>query len=1753
MRLRTYQGRNSLIRLRPTQHKTLKILNKKYPSDMEIERFRNEYDLLQGLDIAGVRKVLTYNQEDNQHLLTLEYIAGEKIDVFCYETHPDLAQKIRLFIQIASILAQVHQAGILHKDINPRHILVTPEQDIYLIDFSIASRFTLKQPHLGNPEKLEGTLHYISPEQTGRMNRSVDYRTDLYSLGVTFYELLTRRYPLSAKQPMALIYAHLAEKPTPPNHFDSKIPAVLSNIILKLLKKDPENRYQSAFGLVKDLEMCLGYMEQGQGIPDFKLGQFDFSGKLQIPEKLYGREKETETILHAFGRVLQGNVELTLVAGASGMGKSDLINETHRLLAQTQGYFVKGQFDEFQRNTPYYGWIKAFENLVDLLLTENDETLAQWKTKILKALDGQGAVLTEAVPNLETVIGKCEPVPLLNGENNQQRFNRIVQQFAKIITTKEHPFIIFLDNLQWADLASFQLLKDLVTDHENQYLLCIGAYRNTEISPTHPLFSTLQAIIQETPHVTEIGIGNLNQEAVLTMIAETLDLPKNDELRELGSIIFSKTQGNDLFTRQFLKNLYEEGLLHFSFDKKAWQWDNAKIEKAGFTDNVIEFMAQAVEKMPLETQKSLQLASCIGEKFNLKTLFEISDNQNIKKDLHRAIVEGLIFPTTTQGQYKFAHERVQQAAYALVPETEKQQNHLKIGQFLYDTLPPAKRQKRIFDIANHFNFGVKWVEKTSKKRQIIQMNKLASQQALDSSSYQLAIDYAEKGLSLVNKSGNMECTFDYFELTRNLMRGLHASGDFEAVENHANQVLKVPLSPIQQAEIYDLLILEYTISSRPEEAVELGKKALRSLGVPLPEENLEEVKKQLFDEVLWEINQVFTKELLNLPTCTDPQKIQIQELLNNLLVPTYVTQQGMLYSIITLSIIKNTIHYGLTGEATYGFASFGMLLCFEKGDYQKGHEFGQLSVDIGYKFNRLDHVARACYIWGNNIHSWIRSVRYTSEIFRKGFQAGEQSGELQFAGYIGIYQVLNPFYHHQSIAKTMEALPTKLEFAEETQNDIAIESLLAFPAAIHPLLAQPEWAQKWITETDYIAQVKGKNNYAYAHFLILKTIVHYVLEEYDTALDYAQEAEKIEDVLLGKFQTGVLNQYRSLIEIQLFDQTRRPEYFDKVTDNQKKMRLWATNCPENFLHKYLLIKAEEARVQYKPLGDVLHFYDQAISYAKQQNFWYDVAVAHEACAKYWLSIQKIPYANMHFLEAYQLYQKWGASTKLDKLEADYPTILQSAQSSNRKEQTNSEIRTQSGHSFDMETLLKATTSLSKQVRLKDLVHEMLQLLAHNSGANKITFLRKENTKWWVIADQENNQNHCSGAMLFETYPNLPKTVLSFVFRKAQPIRLDDMTQDERFGHDDYIQRTKSKSVLVIPIKHKNELLAVLYLENRLHTGVFHAQRYELVNALATQLAISMQNILFYEDLEDKVSQRTEELQEANRELQVTNEEMLQIQEEISAQRDLLALNNEELTAYQNRMSQSIRAAKLIQTALLPTKHRMITHFREHFILYLPKDVVSGDFYWLHNTPEHRILIELDCTGHGVPGAFMTLVGNAILNQIVQVGQEYSPSRIMRKLHLKLQEVLQQKHTDNQDGMDLSIVVLTEEEDYCNVTFGASGQKFYYTSLEDGKTSIEQIKASDKKIGGGYKKVSKNFEEHHLQLPYQTILYLSSDGFIDQNDFKRNRFGSHRFIKLLEEIHPLPLAKQKEILCQALKKHQDDTEQRDDITIVGVRI
>ncbi|HLO47048.1 MAG TPA: serine/threonine-protein kinase PknK, partial [Kamptonema sp.] len=948
----------------------IKILRSEYPNFTELLQFRNQYTIAKNLNFPSIVQPLVLEAYRHSYALVMEDFGGVALSTYlkiATETIPKykslpLAEFLNIAIQLTDILHYLYQNRVIHKDIKPANILINPDtKQVKLIDFSIASLLPRETQEVQNANVLEGTLAYLSPEQTGRMNRGIDYRSDFYSLGVTFYELLTGELPFISADPMELVHCHLAKKSIPIHKINPEIPLVLSEIVSKLMAKNAEDRYQTALGIKHDLEVCLEQLQTTGKIESFEIGKRDISDRFTIPENLYGREQEVQQLLEAFERVAEGNSEMMLVAGFSGIGKTVVVNEVHKPIVRQHGYFIKGKYDQFQRNIPFSAFVQAFRDLMGQLLSESDRQLQTWKTKILAAVGDNGQVLIEVIPELERIIGTQVPAPELSGSGSQNRFNLLMQKFVQVFTSQEHPLVMFLDDLQWADSASLKLLELLMQD-DTKYLLLLGAYRNNEVSPVHPFIFTVNELVKTGAKVKTITLPPLSEPDMNRLVADTLNCQLS-LAKPLTKLIYQKTQGNPFFATQFLKALHDDQLISFDWEIQHWQCDLAQVKALAITDDVVEFMGLQLQKLPKETQDILKLAACIGAQFDLNRLVIVSDRSAgmTATALWKALQEGLVIPTTkiykffTQSDseevfqasanptYRFLHDRVQQAAYSLIPDEQKQVTHLKIGQMLLSHASVAEREEKIFEIVNQLNMGKNLIVEPSEQTQLAQLNLQAGQKARAATAYTAAYEYATTGIDLLAQerwTTEYELTLALYEAAT---EAAYLNGNFPQMTQLTTIVLEHTRTLLDRVNVYQVEIQAAQAQAQPSKAIQIALQILKQLGVSFPEEPNGEDIGQALQKTLSLVAGRHPLELIALPQMTDRTQLAIMEILAGVTASAYVAAPTLL-PLVLLEQVNVSLQYGNSSFSTNGYCGFGVILCGVVGDIEYGYQFGQLAL-----------------------------------------------------------------------------------------------------------------------------------------------------------------------------------------------------------------------------------------------------------------------------------------------------------------------------------------------------------------------------------------------------------------------------------------------------------------------------------------------------------------------------------------------------------------------------------------------------------------------------------------------------------------------------------------------------------------------------------------------------------------------------------------------------------------------------------------
>jgi predicted ATPase/signal transduction histidine kinase/DNA-binding response OmpR family regulator len=1530
-----YESSNSLVYRaiceRNQRPVILKILKQDYPSLSELSRYKQEYELIRSLNLDGAIEAYDLQRYQNSLVMLLEDFGGVSLKNWIAEYQVTLEEVLAVAVKIAEGLAGIHAANIIHKDINSSNIVYNPETgQLKIIDFGISTVLSRENPTVRNPDRIEGTLAYISPEQTGRMNRTIDYRTDFYSLGVTFYELLTHQLPFETNDALELVHYHIAKHPVPPHLIrEDFCPKVVSNIVMKLMAKTAEERYQSAWGLKADLEECLHQLKTNGQISEFPLARQDRSDKFQIPQKLYGRENEVAQLLNSFERVSQGSTEIMLVAGYSGIGKSALVNEVHKPIVRQRGYFISGKFDQFKRNIPYASWTQAFQELMRQLLTESEARLQMWKQKLLAALGSNGQAIVDVIPELELIIGEQPPVPQLGSTESQNRFNLLFQKFLGVFAQKEHPLVIFLDDLQWADSASLKLIEQLMTDSDRQYLLLIGAYRDNEVSATHPLMVTLEQIQKAGAIVNNITLQPLALEHVNLLIADTLNRSIEDS-KPLAELVLNKTDGNPFFLTQLLQFLYTENLLSFNVQTGGWQWDIEQIQAIGITDNVVELMVDKIEKLDDQTQNVLKLAACIGNQFDLEVLSVVNGKSLsvTATELWAALQEGLLVPlsdtykmpllwnqeTTSSNVselspsllpnypsdilYKFLHDRVQQAAYSLIPEDHKKEVHLKVGQLLLKNTKTDELEENIFDIVNQLNVGAELITQQSAKDELAQLNVMAGRKAKASTAYESALRYLETSLGLL-ASDSWQNQYDFtLALYVEAVEVQYLNTQFEQADKLSTIVLQHAKELLDRVKIYELKIQSYYAKLQLQLAIETALEILEQLGISLPQQpskqRIEEEQRAI--ELL--LGDRLIEDLVDLPEMTDPYQLAT---IGILLVVTSaaIISNPLLYPLVTLTSVKLCIEHGNPPLAAGVYIFYAQLLCGAMNDINSGYRFGQLSSKLLEKFDAREIKALVIHFGNGFVRHWkepFKSIKL--EQMQEGVHIGLETGDLENACYNAIdyclFSTLAGYNLKEFAPKYADYTNLTIKLKQiysvyyiEASRKIAL-SLLSEDRETYGLIVGESWE-----EETALLEAWTKTNTQWLLFItyLAKTIVFYYLNQCDRAVEATTNGDQYAESSAAYLVSVQHNFYQSLALLALYpkaDLNQQKQLLEKVSSNQERMKEWAEHAPENYQHKYELVEAEKARV----LGNIveaMELYDRAIQGAKEQQFIHEEAIAYERAAEFYLSLGRVEFSQFYLKNAYQCYASWGATAKVKALESEYPQLLVGTTTRAGIQNTTTTLTTTASsdaQSLDLETVVKASQALTSEIVLDKLLSILMKIAIENAGAQKGYLILETDGNWTIEAfgAVDSNEVTTLRALPINSVdpttqkPLLCAAIANYVARTKENVVLNDAVSEGQFTSEPYIVTTQPKSILCTPLIDRGKLAGIIYLENNLTTGAFTPERIKILNLLSSQAAISIENARLYANLaeynrtlETKVEERTSELAIAKQKAEVANE------------------------------------------------------------------------------------------------------------------------------------------------------------------------------------------------------------------------------------------------------------------------------------------
>ncbi len=1497
-----YESANSLvyraIREQDNQRIILKVLKENYPTPQELARYRTEYQITKSLDLPGVAKVYDLQKYHNTLVMIVEDFGGESLKTWHEQHQFSLEEFLVMAIAITETLGQIHAAHIIYKDLNPANIVYNrTTQELKIIDFGISTQLTRETPTFKNPNILEGTLAYISPEQTGRMNRYVDYRTDFYSLGVTFYELLAKQLPFETLDPLELVHCHIAKQPLSPNEINPEVPLVLSAIVLKLMAKTAEERYQSAAGIKADLEQCLIQLKETGRIDNFAIAAQDISDKFQIPQKLYGREAEIKTLLAAFERVYLQS-EIFLIAGYSGIGKSALVQELYQPITQSRGYFIAGKFDQYQHNIPYSAVVNALKELVNQLLTASETELQQWKSKLLSALGENGQIIISVIPELELIIGKQPGVPELGAAEAQNRFNFVFQSFIKVFTKPEHPLTVFLDDLQWADEASLQLIQ-LLMKHSSGGLFLIGAYRDNEVSATHPLMLVIDEIIKNETIINRIFLTPLELTTTEEIIADVLNA-EVAIIKPLAELVQLKTGGNPFFINEFLKSLHAENLLKFNFKSLCWEWDLERIQRRGFSDNVVELMAFKIQKLPENAQQILKIAACIGNRFDLKTL-ELSSQKPLKDNinyLNLAINESLIIslgkmedvelaigrspaPKAIAAtefsddtllnshyqlpEYQFIHDRVQQAAYSLIPETERAIAHYQIGKLLLQEIPANALEEKIFIVVNQLNYGIDLIAESTEREQLAKLNLAAATKARLATAYQAALEFAQIGINLLGEAGwqrQYEMNLNLHELGAEVAA---LCGKFDLMEQWVDAIINHAKTSLEKINVYIIKIQALASQHQLSAAISLGISLLQELGCELPSEPTAEDIRQAVEEIDRLIGERSIEAIFDLPVMVDPQKLAIMQVAASILPPCY-NAGSLLFLLIATLQVSLSLQYGNSPIAAFSYACYGIVLNNFTGNVTAADRFGKLAYRMASQVDAQNVRSATLVPIGLFLHHRKSHLRGTLPICRVGYQAGLETGNLEMLGYNIEAFCRAAYWCGQPLTELAPQIRVYYQQLLDFNQVTTASYARIFWEATLFLLGNPDKLEISFEQSVYgntfLAQLLSAQDYCglfsyYLHRAIVKFSVGDLAQ---AAADIMQSRQYIA-AGEGYISEAGLYFYDSLITLATItaEMDGFPEQQQRINQNQSHLKYWAEHAPMNYLHKWQLVEAEKYRI----LGNkaqAMDFYDEAIAGAKEHGYIQEEALANELAAKFYLSQGKQLIATAYMQEAHYHYQIWGAAAKVQYLEKRYPQLFAASKSTTKGIKYTIATTTDSSANLDIATVMKASQAISGEIELDKLLSSLMKILIENAGAQRGYLILSQQGQLLIQAEgtidsvnmafPDKNPILVLQSIPVSNFQGLSELIVNYVARTKESVVLNNAIKDGKFSNDSYIKNYQPKSILCAPLINQGKLISIVYLENNLIPGAFTQERLEILNLLSSQAAISIENAKLYTEVRE---------------------------------------------------------------------------------------------------------------------------------------------------------------------------------------------------------------------------------------------------------------------------------------------------------------
>lgn len=1456
---------------------TIKFINLSDANPSDKTRIKFGYDKIRKIESDFILKIIDIVDHPEGLVLIRNFYEGMSLKTYINKKALDTNTFLKVACQLASALVDIHKNNIIHSEINPYNININGDtESIKICNFGMFSILGDLKDTLSDKNLFQEHLPYISPEQTGRMNREVDYRSDLYSLGITLYEMATGSVPFTSARPLETIHNHIAKKVPDPCKTNKAMSKTVCAIILKLLHKDVEDRYQTAFGLKFDIDKCIACLERDGHIGKFALCSQDVSNIFYVSKKLYGRNKELAVLQNSFSRARSGSCEMVLVKGNPGIGKTALIKEAGKSFQHKKCHFISGKHEAIKSDQPYMAIIEAFTGLIRSLLTESEDIIDEWKHKILNALGKHSWIVIDLIPDIELIIGKQassgKPGPI----EFQNLFNMILHKFIGIFAEKDRPLVLFIDDLQWADAASLEFIKNIFTSSESFNLLLIGSFRSTEVDASHPLMLKVNEMKESGAALSVIDLAPLNIHNLTSLLFDSLSLKKHDAAL-LAALVYQKTRGNPFFLNLFLRSLHHDGHLVFNFEKKRWVFNIEDIKAMDYTDNVINLMTKNIRNFHEDVQEILKIASCFGIIFDIEVISKIANlnlNETIRK-LQIILREGLIQPsgeyklqtaktiimkdgfstsTFPHRHYQFVHDRVQQSAYSLLNNKNKMEIHLAIGNLLLKEAPYTERKENIFNIVNQLNRGRMLIDNEKEKLQLAGLNMAAGKRALESNAFDAAIYYLQNSIDILPENSwhmDYQLTFD---LHLYLAECNYLVFNFEISETLLYLLIQKADTKLKKAKIQNNLILLYSRKGDLDQSIHSGLLGLELLDLKMPP-SPDAIKSEI-DLELTKIDSFLEKntinDILHLPELKITEKILMMEIMLNLMPQVYMVGNLDLYTYLTVKMTTMSLAYGNSSVSSHAYVMYGVILATRFNNYKEAYKFGMLALDLGNQFKYPFIDGKNYFVFSCFIHLWNEHFSQCLHNLLSAYHKCIEAGDFSFAGYAIMNYTVCLFHSGANLIQVFEDMVQYQSFVERIKDPGTLGCLLAWKHLTLSLIGEEKI--KLIHSGDrhadekHLKYIKESNNItALCFFYAANIISNYILGNYDAADHFVQKMDKIKIAAAGHYNFLTFHIYHVLILAAKFPVTPETEKAQKLSlikQSHHLIKEWSDNCPANFLNIYYLVNAEIAGIEGRD-AEAMEFYDKAIQSAIDNEYVHYEAIHKECAGRFYLAKNKKIFAKVYLSDAYQCYQKWGADAKLSQMEKEYGEFLLT-ELTQETFQTSAKL----SETLDLEAVLKVSQNISSEIDLDKLLNKLMKAVLEISGAEKGFLILSRKNQLFIEASGMLSDDYITvlQSAPIESSHELSKGIVNYVWRKNEEVVLSEASNKGIFAGEKYVSENNIKSVLCMPILLQTKMLCILYLENNLITNAFTPDRIEFLKLLSSQAAISLENSRLYEDL-----------------------------------------------------------------------------------------------------------------------------------------------------------------------------------------------------------------------------------------------------------------------------------------------------------------